>query len=71
MNSNRQQKEHDFIHEERANECTDAAIVYQCMKEAKEAEIRLREADTKALEMERDVMRLWIEWAKINAGKDV
>lgn len=70
MNSNRQQKEHDFIREERANECVDAAIVHQRMKEAKEAEIRLREADAKALEIERDVMRLWIEWAKLNGGKD-
>lgn len=70
MNSNRQQKEHDFIREERANERVDAAIVHQRMKEAKEAEIRLREADAKALEIERDVMRLRIEWAKLNGGKD-
>ncbi|KAG1887393.1 hypothetical protein F4604DRAFT_1675359 [Suillus subluteus] len=70
MNSNHQQKEHDFICEEHANECADAAIVHQRMKEAKETEIRLCEADAKVLEMERDLMRLRIEWAKLNAGKN-
>jgi hypothetical protein len=70
MNSNHQQKEHDFIREERANERADAAIVHQRMKEAEEAEIRLHEAETKAYEMERDVMCLRIEWAKLNGAKD-
>ncbi|KAG2158785.1 uncharacterized protein EDB93DRAFT_1246027 [Suillus bovinus] len=70
MNSNCQQKEHNFIHEERANEHADAAIVHQCMKEAKEVDIRLHEADTKALEVERDVIHLRIEYAKLNAGKN-
>jgi hypothetical protein len=70
MNSKRQQKEHNFICEGCTNECVDAAIVHQCMKEAKGAEIRLCEADAKALEIERDVMHLWIEWAKFNGGKD-
>ncbi|KAG1843622.1 hypothetical protein C8R48DRAFT_780604 [Suillus tomentosus] len=63
-----EKKEHDFIHEERANERADAAIVHQRMKEAKETEICLHEADTKALEMERDLMRQKIEWAKLNAA---
>ncbi|KAG2068360.1 hypothetical protein BDR04DRAFT_1158029 [Suillus decipiens] len=70
MNSNCQQKEHDFICEEHANKCADAAIVHQCMKEAKEAEICLCEAETRALEMERDMMCLQIEWAKLNGAKD-
>ncbi|KAG1809036.1 hypothetical protein EV424DRAFT_1543181 [Suillus variegatus] len=66
LNANRQDKEHHFIREERAHERADAALVHQRLQESKDQEIRLREADAKALELERQVMLLRIEYAKIN-----
>ncbi|KAG1869250.1 hypothetical protein C8R48DRAFT_771407 [Suillus tomentosus] len=66
LNANRQDKEHHFIREERAHERADAALIHQRLQESKDQEIRLREADAKALELERQVMLLRIEYAKIN-----
>jgi hypothetical protein len=57
LNASRQEKEHNMVREERANDRADAAIVHQRMKESRETEIRLWEAD---------VLRLQIEWAKLN-----
>lgn len=66
MNANRQDKEHMFLREERAHERSDATLVHQRLQETKAQEIRLREADAKALELEREVMLLRIEYAKLN-----
>ncbi|KAG1876230.1 hypothetical protein F4604DRAFT_1924519 [Suillus subluteus] len=67
LNANRQDKEHDMMREEHLNERSDAAIVHQRMKEAKEVDICLREVDAAALAMEADVLRLRIQWAQLNA----
>ncbi|KAG1884307.1 hypothetical protein F4604DRAFT_1919454 [Suillus subluteus] len=66
LNANRQDKEHVFLREERAHERSDAALIHQRSQESKAQEIRLREADAKALELEREVMLLRIEYAKLN-----
>ncbi|KAG2107706.1 uncharacterized protein F5147DRAFT_774154 [Suillus discolor] len=67
LNTSRQDKEHRMMREEHMDERTDAAIVHQRMKEAKEVDIRLREADATAFAMEADVLRLRIQWAQLNA----
>ncbi|KAG2029067.1 hypothetical protein BDR03DRAFT_1018959 [Suillus americanus] len=61
-----EEKEHNLLHEEHANERADAAAVHQRFKEHKETEICLREADATALALEADMLRLQIEWAKLN-----
>ncbi|KAG1891591.1 uncharacterized protein F5891DRAFT_1197708 [Suillus fuscotomentosus] len=67
LNASRQDKEHHLMCEEHMDERADAAIVHQRMKEAKEADIRLREADATAFAVEADVLRLRIQWAQLNA----
>ncbi|KAG1905355.1 uncharacterized protein F5891DRAFT_1183300 [Suillus fuscotomentosus] len=67
LNASRQDKEHHLMREEHMDERADAAIVHQRMKEAKEVDIRLREADAAAFALEADVLRLWIQWAQLNA----
>ncbi|KAG1848899.1 hypothetical protein F4604DRAFT_1935189 [Suillus subluteus] len=66
LNANWQDKEHHLLHEERAHECADAALIHQRLQENKAQEIRLWEVDAKALELEREVMLLCIEYAKLN-----
>ncbi|KAG2032686.1 hypothetical protein BDR03DRAFT_1014946 [Suillus americanus] len=66
LNASRQEKEHNLLREEHTNERADAAAVHQHFKEHKETEIHLQEADTAALALEADVLRLQIEWAKLN-----
>ncbi|KAG1893059.1 uncharacterized protein F5891DRAFT_1196870 [Suillus fuscotomentosus] len=56
LNASRQDKEHRLMHEERMDEHADAAIVHQRMKEAKEVDIRLHEADAAAFASEADVV---------------
>ncbi|KAG1890699.1 uncharacterized protein F5891DRAFT_1197855 [Suillus fuscotomentosus] len=67
LNASRQDKEHHLMCEERMDERADAAIVHRRMKEAKEVDIRLREADAAAFASEADVLRLRIQWAQLNA----
>ncbi|KAG2100376.1 uncharacterized protein F5147DRAFT_776934 [Suillus discolor] len=67
LNASRQDKEHRMMREERMDERADAAIVHQHMKEAKEADIRLHEADAAAFAVEADVLHLRIQWAQLNA----
>ncbi|KAG2055675.1 hypothetical protein BDR06DRAFT_970791 [Suillus hirtellus] len=67
LNASRQDKEHRLMHEERMDERTDAAIVHQRMKEAKEVDIRLHEVDATTFASEADVLCLWIQWAQLNA----
>ncbi|KAG2085641.1 uncharacterized protein F5147DRAFT_781935 [Suillus discolor] len=67
LNASCQDKEHRMMREERMDERADAAIVHQRMKEAKEADIRLREADAAAFAVEADVLCLQIQWAQLNA----
>jgi hypothetical protein len=61
LNTTHQEKEHHMMHEERINECADAAITHQHLKETKEAEICLHEADAATLAMEADVLHLHIQ----------
>ncbi|KAG2029430.1 hypothetical protein BDR03DRAFT_1018405 [Suillus americanus] len=66
LNASQQEKEHNLLREECANERADAAAVHQRFKEHKETEICLCEADTAALALEADVLCLRIEWEKLN-----
>ncbi|KAG2084574.1 uncharacterized protein F5147DRAFT_782433 [Suillus discolor] len=66
LNANHQDKEHHFLCEERAHKCVNATLIHQWLQETKDQEICLSEADVKALELERQVMLLHIEYAKIN-----
>ncbi|KAG1838874.1 hypothetical protein F4604DRAFT_1941094 [Suillus subluteus] len=66
LNANRQDKEHHLLCEEHAHQRADAALVHQWLQENKVQEIRLWEVDVKALELEREVMLLCIEYAKLN-----
>ncbi|KAG1889034.1 uncharacterized protein F5891DRAFT_1198854 [Suillus fuscotomentosus] len=67
LNASRQDKEHRLMHEEHMDEHADAAIVHQRMKEAKEVDIHLHEADAATFASEADVLRLRIQWAQLNA----
>ncbi|KAG2131039.1 hypothetical protein DEU56DRAFT_914570 [Suillus clintonianus] len=68
LNANRQDKEHLFLHEEHAHERSDTTLIHQRLQESKAQEIRLWEVDAKAFELEREVMLLRIEYAKLNRG---
>ncbi|KAG2335498.1 hypothetical protein BDR05DRAFT_1006752 [Suillus weaverae] len=66
ININCQDKEHGFLYKEYSYECGDAALIYQHLQENKVQDIYLWKVDTKALKLEREVMLLCIEYAKLN-----
>jgi hypothetical protein len=75
LNLTRQENEHRFLHAERMDERMDAATVHQRSQEAKDAEIRLREAETKMHESsarahaeEAALLRLKIEYRQLMGG---
>ncbi|KAG1720151.1 hypothetical protein EDB19DRAFT_1918180 [Suillus lakei] len=68
LNLTQQENEHWFLQAERQDECMDAATVHQCSQEAKDAEIRLHEAEARAHAEEAALLRLKIEYRQLTGG---
>jgi uncharacterized protein with NAD-binding domain and iron-sulfur cluster len=69
LNYSRQEKEHQFLREERLRENADAAVVHKHAQEAKQAEVLVNEARAKLVEAESVKLRLQIELEKLKLIK--
>ncbi|KAG2360596.1 hypothetical protein BDR07DRAFT_1377859 [Suillus spraguei] len=74
LNLTRQENKHRFLQAERQDERMDATTIHQCLQEVKDAEIHLREVETKMHESsakthaeEATLLRLKIEYHQLMA----